>query len=71
MAIQYLNGTLHLNDTNGTAHFLHFQLLQRAPQKRCCNLKCHLSPKTTKTMVSLNKNVFLNTAERSKQESMN
>ncbi len=23
--------------TNGTAHFLHFHLLQRAPLKRCCN----------------------------------
>ncbi len=35
--------------------FLHFQLLQRAPQKRCCNLQCHLSPYKTKPSVSLNK----------------
>ncbi len=47
-----------------------FSSIVEGVTERYCNFKCHLSQLTIKTLASLNKNVFLNTTERLKQEKM-
>ncbi len=41
--------------TQWNSTFLHFHWLKRAPQKRCCNLKCLFRHFTNKILVSYNK----------------